>query len=554
VSDAAELLVARPDTRLTRELVDRYVAEGGWRGRALPSYLREAAAAAPDATAAVGYGGPDGRERTALTYAELQDLADRLRTGLARLGVGPGDVVSIMLPNGPQFAALIWAVLGLGAVYSGIPVSYGERETAFMLRRSRAKLLVVPQAFGKRDDHLAFATALREESETLEQIVLLGDPGAVEGVTSYAELAASAPAAPAEVEARALAHVGFTSGTTGEPKGVMNSHETLDAVLTRWAAHVGEELLGPDTVNLVASPVGHHTGFLWGVLLSAYLRASAVFMDRWSPARGAEIIRAEGVTAMFGAPTFLQDLVGEPSAAPEAVATLRVVVVAGAPIPRSLVPLASERLGCFVCPAWGMTELGIGVSAAPRFDPERVAATDGFPVEGCEVRVLGQDGAPAPAGAEGELQMTGAGLFLGYLDRPDFTAEAFDGRWLKTGDRAMLDADGFLTLRGRSKDIVIRGGENIPVVEIESLLHTHPAVVDAAVVGVPDERLGERACAVLVLAGDGAVLELPALCEHLLSQGLSKHYLPERVEIVEALPKTASGKIRKTELRDWLAS
>lgn len=548
-------LIAREDTRLTPDLVERYVAKGGWRGRALSTHLRDAAAAAPEATAVVGFGGPDGRQRISLTYAELQDLVDRLRAGLAGLGVGEGDVVSIMLPNGPQFAALIWAVLDLGAVYSGIPVSYGARETEFMLRRSRAKVLIVPTAYGRRDDYLAFATGLRRDSETLEHVVLLGETDEAD-VTTFADLASTPAAARAtgdEVRADTLAHVGFTSGTTGEPKGVMNSHETLDAVLTRWAAHVGDTVLGEGTVNLVASPVGHHTGFLWGVLLTAHLRASAVFMDRWSPSRAVEIIRDEGVTLMFGAPTFLQDLIAAPTLTPHAAASLRAIVVAGAPIPRSLVPLAAERLDCFICPAWGMTEFGIGVSAAPRVLPERVAATDGVPVAGCQVRVLGEDGVPVPAGAEGELQMTGPGLFLGYLDRPDFTAEAFDGEWLKTGDRAVLDADGFLTLRGRSKDIVIRGGENIPVIEIENLLYTHPAVLDAAVVGVPDERLGERACAVLVVT-PGTELDLPTVSEHLLSQGLSKHYLPERLEILAELPKTASGKVRKTELRDQLTS
>ncbi|HEX5608896.1 MAG TPA: AMP-binding protein [Solirubrobacterales bacterium] len=551
MSPSAEQLLARPDTRLTSELAATYAEEGGWRGVPLSDYLHGAAAATPEATAVVGFGGEDGRDRVALTYAELEALVDRLRGGLAGLGVGPGDVVSIMLPNGPEFAALIWAVLGLGAVYSGIPASYGEREASFMVRRAKAKVLVVPWSYRDRGGYVELARAAQGASETLEHVVLVDGPETA-GTVPYETLATAAPAERTEVDAGALAHIGFTSGTTGEPKGVMNSHETLDAVLVRWFEHVGEEALGPDAVNLVASPVGHHTGFLWGVLWTTYRRGAAVFMDRWSPSRAAEIMREEGVTVMFGAPTFLQDLVNTPAASAEATATLRAVVVAGAPIPRTLPDEGRARFGCFVCPAWGMTEYGIGVSAAPSLDQARVAETDGHPVRGCEVRVLAEDGTPAAPGEEGELQMTGPGLFLGYFDRPDFTAEAFDGAWFKTGDRATLEADGLLTLQGRSKDIVIRGGENIPVIEIESLLYAHPDVIDAAVVGLPDERLGERACAILVTGG-GAKPELAELCDYLLGEGLSRHFLPERLELMEALPKTASGKIRKNELRDLLS-
>jgi cyclohexanecarboxylate-CoA ligase len=551
MSAAAEKLVARADTRLTAELIAAYTADGGWRDVPLSRYLSDAAAAAPDATAVVGFGGPEGRDRVALSYAELEALADRLRGGLAGLGVGPGDVVSIMLPNGPEFAALIWAVLGLGAVYSGIPASYGERELTFMVRRARAKVLVVPSSY-RGGGYVELAEAARAATETLEHVVLVGGPE-VSGTVSYASLAAAPPAPPEEVAAGALAHIGFTSGTTGEPKGVMNSHQTLDAVLVRWSEHVGEQLLGRDTVNLVASPVGHHTGFLWGVLFTAHRRGTAVLLDRWSPSRAAEVMREEEVTVMFGAPTFLQDLVNTPQATPEALAALRAVVVAGAPIPRTLVEDGRARFGIFVCPAWGMTEYGIGVSAAPSLDPARIAVTDGRPVRGCEVRVLGEDGSPAPAGVEGDLQMTGPGLFLGYFDRPDFTSEAFDGIWFKTGDRATIDADGLVTLCGRSKDIVIRGGENIPVIEIESLLYAHPDVLDAAVVGVPDGRLGERACAVLVAGGE-ARPQLAEICAYLLGEGLSKHFLPERLELMEALPKTASGKIRKNELRGLLSA
>jgi cyclohexanecarboxylate-CoA ligase len=254
---------------------------------------------------------------------------------------------------------------------------------------------------------------------------------------------------------------------------------------------------------------------------------------------------------MIGSPTFLLDILRLDEATGARLPNLSMVAVPGAPIPRALVTKARQRLDCMVIPAWGMTEYGIGVSGSPSLPRDRVEATDGRPVRGCEVRVIRADGTPALPTEEGDLQIRGAGLFAGYYDRPDYTADSFtpDG-WFRTGDRAALAQDGFVTLLGRTKDIVIRGGENIPVIDIENLLYTHPAVAEVAVIGIPDERLGERACAVIVPKQGSTPPDLPAVTEFLLDAGLSKRYLPERLTVVDQLPKTMSGKIRKVELRE----
>jgi cyclohexanecarboxylate-CoA ligase len=549
----SEELVAIPESRLTPELVTRYRQEGSWRDVTLDGYLAAALAAGPDKLAAVSVDGQTGERKASASYGELNELVNRLVGGLSRLGVGPGDTVSLMLPNRMEFGALIFAVSRLGAVYSGIPVSYGEKDVAFMLRRARTKVLVIPSGF-RRTDHVAMARRLLSETPELGHIVVLGDevPGEP-GWQSFEELASAQPLdPPAVVDPGSLAHVGFTSGTTGEPKGVMNTHQMLDFVCRRWVEHQGKEMLDRDTVNLIPSPVGHHTGLLWGVLMTALLGGTAVYLDRWTPEVVAEVIRREGITAMLGAPTFLQDLVRLPGIDAKTFPSLRIISIPGAPIPRSLVPQAREMLGCFICPAWGMTEWGIGISASPRLPQERVDETDGVPVEGCEVRVVEDTGEPASPGQMGDLQIRGPGLFAGYLARPDFTAEAIVNGWFQTGDLAIVHEDGYVSLVGRSKDIVIRGGENIPVHRLENLLYEHPAIADVAVVGVPDERLGERACAVVVLEPDQH-LALEDVTEYLLGEGLSKHFLPERLELMEELPKTQSGKIRKFEIRNWLA-
>jgi cyclohexanecarboxylate-CoA ligase len=354
-----------------------------------------------------------------------------------------------------------------------------------------------------------------------------------------------------ELDPDALVHIGFTSGTTGEPKGVMNTHQTLDAVARGWVGHVGAETFGDPLVNFVPSPVGHHTGFLWGVLLSALLQGTAVYVNRWEPGRAVAQMREVGATFMIGAPTFLLDIMNLEEADRALPQTLSMVAMAGAPVPRTLVPLARERLGCFICPAWGMTEHGLGCSAAPGQPLDMIDGTDGTMIGGCRLRTT-ESRQETPAGVEGDLEMTGPGLFLGYFDRPDFTAADFDGVWFRTGDRAVISADGFVTLRGRSKDIVIRGGENIPVVDVESIVHLHPEIVDVAIVGAPDPRLGERAVAFVVPRTGGSAPTLPELVEFLLDKGLSKHFLPERMESVDDLPKTPSGKVRKVELRERL--
>ena len=536
----------RPDSRLTPELVRSYESSGQWRCTPLRALLKAAASQRPDRVAAIDRSsGATGSRR--LTYAELDERAHRYARGLHGLGVRAGEFVAVMLPNQADFAALIFAINELGAVYSGIPVAYGEREVEVILMRTRARVVVVAETFGSNDPH-RLVQGLRDGLPSLEHVVVAGSSVAA-GTTTLESLLHAPDVDAPPADARSVCHVGFTSGTTGEPKGVLNTHQTLQAVLDNWVRHVGRDSLGDPLVNLIASPVGHHTGFLWGVLLTTYLQGTAVYLDRWVPDEGARVIREEEITTMFSAPTFLQDLLLT-DLPHDAECSLRTVVLAGAPVPRSLPTVAGEMFGCFVCPAWGMTELGIGISCAPHL-PAEALATDGVPVPGTEVSIVGTEGdrQDVPPGAIGALRIRGAGLFLGYLDLPAATAEAIDrDGWFATGDTARRTEDGYVALEGRIKDIVIRGGENIPVAVVESLLFLHPDIVEASVVGVPDVRLGERACAVVV-PSRGVTPTLDGVCRFLVEQGLSKHFLPERLELVDELPQTPSGKIRKVELR-----
>ncbi|WP_243769795.1 AMP-binding protein [Amycolatopsis acidicola] len=544
----AELLGGQ-HTPLTDAEADAFRASGMWQNRTVRSVLADVAAEHPERTALVGH--RTGKPVVRQTYREFDAAARHAASALASLGVGRGDAVALMLPNWIEYAALLFGINELGAIYAGIPVAYGERQAAAILRRSKAKVLVIPSSW-RSTDHLALSRNLRAELPHLETVIVLGDAEPHAGEVSWDSLAGVPVREFEPPHPGSLCYLGFTSGTTGEPKGAMHTHDTLLYDAKALADHLGPGTCGDPMVQLVASPIGHHTGWVWGVLFTVYLAGTGVYVDRWEPRWGVEVIREEGITTFFGAPTFLQDmmrtdLVGDPAC------PLECLVIAGSSVPRTLPAKAGEAFGAYIAPAWGMTECGITSSATPA-EPDAIQLTDGSVVAGSAARIVDDHGRDVPPGVTGELLMKSPGMVLGYYDRPDATDEAFlPGMWFRTGDTASLDEHGWLSLRGRSKDIIIRGGENIPVTDVETILFDHPDVLNAAVVAYPDERLGERACAVLVVR-EGAKPDLAGLCEYLLAHGLSKHYLPEKLVLLDELPVTQSGKIQKFKLRELVAS
>jgi cyclohexanecarboxylate-CoA ligase len=538
-------------TPVTDDIADGWRQQGHWEGRSIRSLLTDAAARHPDREALVGH--RTGADVVRTTYRELDDQAHHAASVLHSLGVRAGDAVVLMLPNWVEYPALVFGINEIGAVYAGIPVAYGELQAAAVLRRSKASVLVVPRSW-RSTQHLDLSRRLREQVPTLRHVLVIDDDGSDlrDGESLWSDHADVERRAFPDPDPGRLCYLGFTSGTTGEPKGAMHTHDTLIYSVRGLARHLGDRTLGDPMIQLVASPVGHHTGYAWGILLTVLVAGTGVHVDRWDPQWGVQVVRDERITSFFGAPTFLQDLMrtdlaGDPSC------PLECLVIAGSPVPRNLPAQAGAALGAYVAPAWGMTECSILASCTP-LEGDAVQATDGSMLDGSDARVVGVDGADLPAGRTGELLVRSPGVALGYFDRPDATDDAFlPGLWFRTGDTASLDERGWLSLRGRSKDIVIRGGENIPVTDVESAIFDHPDVLNVAVVGVPDERLGERICAVLSVR-PGATVTVESLGEHLVAAGMSKHFLPERVVVVPELPMTASGKIQKFKLREIAAA
>ena len=296
------------------------------------------------------------------------------------------------------------------------------------------------------------------------------------------------------------------------------------------------------------SPLAHQLGFMYGVAPPVMLGATAVLQDVFSAPEMAQQVRENGATFAMGATPFLNDLADHAARTGDGTPTLRVFVSAGARIPRALVAKASQALGASIVSAWGMSENGAVTTTRPGDPAEKATLTDGCPLPGMAVRIVDPAGQPAPPGEEGSLQVRGCSNFVGYLKRPDLGGGDADG-WFDTGDLARMDGDGYIRIVGRSKDIIIRGGENIPVVDIEGLLFKHPAIAEVSVVGYPDERLGERACAFVRLR-EGASLSFEEMVAHLEVQRMARQYVPERLEIVEELPRTPSGKVQKFRLRE----
>jgi cyclohexanecarboxylate-CoA ligase len=533
------------ETLLTDARIRAMTGAGHWRNESLEGYLDRWARERPSRTALV-----DGRGR--YSWEALARAVDRVAHALRAHGLERGGVISCQLPNWNEAVVLFLAALRVGAVINPIPPTYRASELRFMLGLLESQVAVVPARF-RGFDHAAMLAGLRPALPRLRHVLVAHGEGP-DGTMPLAALtdqpweARSDRGALAGTDPNAVHEVVFTSGTTGEPKGVMHTQNTTLSTLHRAIERL--ELSDRD-VMLMASTGGHQTGFLFGYCLTLLLGATTVWMDVWNVEEAAGLIEAEGVTLTMGATPFLRDLTY--CEARSDLRSLRLFIAAGAPIPRPLVRDARARLGCAVSAGWGMTEDGLVTCNGLRDPEEKIFGSDGLPLPGMELQVVDGDGAPAPAGVEGDLLARGAAQFVGYFRRPQFTADAHtaDG-WFRTGDRATIDRDGYLAITGRAKDIIIRGGENIPIVEVENLLYTHPKIAGVAIVAMPDPRLGERACAV-VIPREGQTLTLTEIVRFLEQHELARQKLPERLELVSEFPTTPSGKVQKYKLRDLVA-
>jgi len=537
------------DTVLLRPRRAESIAKGWWHDRTINDDLDACVAAFPDKLALTAVQVETGTMRR-FTYRELGAMADRIAVGLSRLGVGRNDVVALQLPNWWQFTLTYLACARIGAVLNPLMHIFRERELSFMLKHAQAKVAIVPKVF-RGFDFEQMLEGLKPSLPSLTQLVVVGGNGA----NSFENLLSGPPWELEPDAARILTanrpgpddvtQLIYTSGTTGEPKGVMHTANTVMANIIPYAQRLR---LGSADVVLMASPMAHQTGFMYGLMMPIMLRASVVLQDVWDAKKAVDAIRTEGVTFTMASTPFLSDLAKSVAEMGTSVPTLKTFLCAGAPIPGPLVKQAREVLGTKIVSAWGMTENGAVTLIKLDDDDELAITTDGCALPGVEVKVVEVDGTPMPFGQVGKLLVRACSNFGGYLHRPQLNNTDADG-WFDTGDLAHMDERGYIRISGRSKDVIIRGGENIPVFEIEALLYGHPAVAQAAIVAYPDDRLGERACAVVVPKA-GQSIDFASMVEFLKSQKIALQYIPEKLIVLDAMPATPSGKIQKFKLRD----
>ena len=517
-------------------------SRGVWTDRVITEYFDRWVADRPDETAIIGYRDEEATT-TRHTWRELDRSVGAISRGLTACGVAKGDVVSFQLPNWWQFVAVHLACVRIGAVSNPLMPIFRHRELSFMVAHAESKVLIAPTQF-RGFNHGALAFALKEELPSLKYVFLVGGKGEHSFEDRLlAGLQDGTAGGGAGLGPNDIVQLLYTSGTTGEPKGTMHTSNTLIGTTLTFMERMQ---LGRDDVVFMPSPLAHQIGFEYGMLVSVLAGAPLVLMDVWNADRAVALMEEHRTTFTFAATPFLADLSSYPGIETRALDAFRLFVASGAPIPPVLVRAAQERLKAAIVAGWGMTECGILTTT--NLSGHKVHESDGYPLPGEEARIVNDEGAEALREQEGTLKVRGSGLFVGYLKRPQLYDVDAEG-WFDTGDIARMDLEGYIRICGRKKDIIIRGGENIPVVQIESSLYKMPQVTEVAMVAMPDARLGERACAFMVLR-PGARVTMKDVRTFLADDGVAKQFWPERLEILDQMPRTPTGKIQKFVLRE----
>ena len=527
---------------LSQERIIREKELGYWPDRVLTDYFEEAVTKKPD-TAAIAVRHTDTDNETELSYRELNHLVTLVANRFKDLGINKGDVISFQLPNWWQFVAIHLACIKVGAVSNPLSPIFRARELEFMLGHSGTRLLIVPKVF--RDfNYESLARKLQQALPSLQHLLVIDGEGEEDFSSIFKNNDELVAEMKTQLQPDDLMKIMFTSGTTGEPKGVMHTSNTLLTAVVQASRRFG---LDKNEVLFMPSPFAHSIGFLYGLMMACYLGVKLVTMDKWDASMAANLVERHAVTYIFASTPFLLDLVNLPDLPEHNLESLRLFVTSGAPVPPVLVSQARESLNVKIITGWGMTETGLITSTLPTMEDEGIG-TDGKPIPCSQVRIVDSEGSEQVRGKVGSLQCRGSTTFPGYFKRPGlYTVD--DSGWFDSGDLATMNEAGYISIAGRAKDIIIRGGVNIPVVEVEALIYTMPQVREVALVGMPDTRLGEKACAFVVLH-NGKSMSFREMTDYLAGKELAKQYLPERLEIIPELPKTPSGKLQKFILRD----
>ncbi|HEE9651525.1 TPA: medium-chain fatty-acid--CoA ligase [Escherichia coli] len=518
-----------------------YRQQGLWGDASLADYWQQTARAMPDKIAVVDNHG------ASYTYSALDHAASCLANWMLAKGIESGDRIAFQLPGWCEFTVIYLACLKIGAVSVPLLPSWREAELVWVLNKCQAKMFFAPTLF-KQTRPVDLILPLQNQLPQLQQIVGVDKLAPATSSLSLSQIIADNTPLTTAITTHGdeLAAVLFTSGTEGLPKGVMLTHNNILASERAYCARLNLTWLD---VFMMPAPLGHATGFLHGVTAPFLIGARSVLLDIFTPDACLALLEQQRCTCMLGATPFVYDLLNVLEKQPADLSALRFFLCGGTTIPKK-VARECQQLGIKLLSVYGSTESSPHAVVNLDDPLSRFMHTDGYAAAGVEIKVVDDARKTLPPGCEGEEASRGPNVFMGYFDEPELTARALDEEgWYYSGDLCRMDEAGYIKITGRKKDIIVRGGENITSREVEDILLQHPKIHDACVVAMPDERLGERSCAYVVLKAPHHSLSLEEVVAFFSRKRVAKYKYPEHIVVIEKLPRTASGKIQKFLLR-----
>ncbi|EME5291937.1 TPA: medium-chain fatty-acid--CoA ligase [Escherichia coli] len=518
-----------------------YRQQGLWGDASLADYWQQTARAMPDKIAVVENHG------ASYTYSALDHAASCLANWMLAKGIESGDRIAFQLPGWCEFTVIYLACLKIGAVSVPLLPSWREAELVWVLNKCQAKMFFAPTLF-KQTRPVDLILPLQNQLPQLQQIVGVDKLAPATSSLSLSQIIADNTPLTTAITTHGdeLAAVLFTSGTEGLPKGVMLTHNNILASERAYCARLN---LTWQDVFMMPAPLGHATGFLHGVTAPFLIGARSVLLDIFTPDACLALLEQQRCTCMLGATPFVYDLLNLLEKQPADLSALRFFLCGGTTIPKKVARECQQR-GIKLLSVYGSTESSPHAVVNLDDPLSRFMHTDGYAAAGVEIKVVDDARKTLPPGCEGEEASRGPNVFMGYFDEPELTARALDEEgWYYSGDLCRMDEAGYIKITGRKKDIIVRGGENISSREVEDILLQHPKIHDACVVAMPDERLGERSCAYVVLKAPHHSLSLEEVVAFFSRKRVAKYKYPEHIVVIEKLPRTASGKIQKFLLR-----
>ncbi|EPW4771961.1 TPA: medium-chain fatty-acid--CoA ligase [Escherichia coli] len=518
-----------------------YRQQGLWGDASLADYWQQTARAMPDKIAVVDNHG------ASYTYSALDHAASCLANWMLAKGIESGDRIAFQLPGWCEFTVIYLACLKIGAVSVPLLPSWREAELVWVLNKCQAKMFFAPTLF-KQTRPVDLILLLQNQLPQLQQIVGVDKLAPATSSLSLSQIIADNTSLTTAITTHGdeLAAVLFTSGTEGLPKGVMLTHNNILASERAYCARLN---LTWQDVFMMPAPLGHATGFLHGVTAPFLIGARSVLLDIFTPDACLALLEQQRCTCMLGATPFVYELLNVLEKQPADLSALRFFLCGGTTIPKKVARECQQR-GIKLLSVYGSTESSPHAVVNLDDPLSRFMHTDGYAAAGVEIKVVDDARKTLPPGCEGEEASRGPNVFMGYFDEPELTARALDEEgWYYSGDLCRMDEAGYIKITGRKKDIIVRGGENISSREVEDILLQHPKIHDACVVAMPDERLGERSCAYVVLKAPHHSLSLEEVVAFFSRKRVAKYKYPEHIVVIEKLPRTASGKIQKFLLR-----